>query len=308
MLRPSLAALLVTVATPALSENYALLIGASTYPNLDERFWLTGPANDVQLVRDYLTGAAPVPFAPENVTLLADGVEGAGEPTLQGIREGFARLTETVEAGDFVYLHFSGHGTQAPALDPATEIDGLDEMFLPTDIGPWSDTVGVVENGLVDDEIGQLIGALRAKGATVWAVFDACHSGTVTRAAPSGDDEVRLRKLDPSALGVPFEAIDDATAQSRALPDPRARPPAPLDGGEGDGAFIAFYAAQTNETTPEMRLPRDVLDRRSLGVFTYTIFETLAENPGITYRQLGQEVLRRYTVENRALSTPMFEG
>ena len=84
---------------------------------------------------------------------------------------------------DFVYLHFSGHGSQAPALNDETELDGLDELFLPVDIGPWNDTVGAVENALLDDEIGEMIGAIRAKGATVWAVFDSCHSGTATRAS-----------------------------------------------------------------------------------------------------------------------------
>jgi len=74
------------------------------------------------------------------------------------------------------------------------------------------------------------------------------------------------------------------------------------------GAFIAFYAAQTNETTPEKRLPRGKPGRKSQGVFTYTIFETLAEHSGLTYRQLGQEILRKYAVQNLALSTPMFEG
>ncbi len=296
---------------PALADNYAILIGASTYPNLEERFWLKGPANDVDLIQTYLTEAAPVPFDAGNITVLADGVEGAADPTLQAIRDAFADLAGRVGADDFVYLHFSGHGTQAPALDPDTEIDGLDELFLPVDIGPWSDTVGAVENGLVDDEIGQLIGALRAKGATVWAVFDACHSGTVTRGAPAGSEEVRLRKLSPAALGVPEDAMLDALTRARALPDPRARPDSPaaeaLKDGEG-GAFIAFYAAQTNETTPEKRLPAGVPERRSQGVFTYTLFETLAQNPGLTYRQLGQEILRKYTVGNLALATPMFEG
>ena len=64
---------------------------------------------------------------------------GAEAPTLAAIRGAFAALTAEVQPGDFVYLHFSGHGTQAPALDPATELDGLDELFLPVDIGPWSE-------------------------------------------------------------------------------------------------------------------------------------------------------------------------
>lgn len=300
--------LALNMAGAAWAENHALLIGASTYDNLDERFWLRGPANDVDLVRTYLTTASPVPFEAENVRVLADGVAGSAKPTLAAIRAQFAELTAQVGPGDFVYLHFSGHGTQAPALVPDSEIDGLDEMFLPVDIGPWDDTVGAVENGLVDDEIGQLIGALRARGATVWAVFDSCHSGTATRAAPGGEDGLRMRKLDPTALGVPDDAMADAAATSRALPDPRQRAESPVGPVQGEGGFVAFYAAQTNETTPEKRLPRGKPGRKSQGVFTFTIFETLAENPGLTYRQLGQEILRKYVVGNLALSTPMFEG
>lgn len=309
------AAVAALLPVAAWAENFALVVGASTYSNLEERFWLTGPANDAILVTTFLTTAAPVPFTPENVIMLADGVDASnGDPTLQGIRDAFAALQAKLAPGDFVYLHFSGHGTQAPAIDPDTEIDGLDEMFLPIDIGPWNDTVGSVENGLVDDEIGSLIAGLRNTGATVWAVFDACHSGTVTRGAPTGEEEVKLRKLTPQSLGVPDAAMADAAATaSRALPAaPRERPASPVaDAIAADadaGNFIAFYAAQTNETTPEKRLPRGAPDRKSLGVFTYTLFETIAANPGLTYRQLGQEVLRKYAVQNLALSTPMFEG
>ena len=284
-------------------ENYALLVGVSSYPSLDEQFWLVGPANDVDLVKTYLTTNPHVPFEAGNITVLADGVPGAGMPTLAAIRGGFADLAGRLQPDDFVYLHFSGHGTQAPALDPETEQDGLDELFLPADIGPWQDSIGTVENALVDDEIGQLIASLRATGATVWAVFDSCHSGTVTRAAPSGDDEVRLRKLDPSALGVPSAAMDRIV--SRALPGAAAE--SPVDMGD-TGGFVAFYAAQTNETTPEIRLPQGAEDRRSQGVFTFTLFEALAARPGITYRQLAQDVLRRYAVSNLARSTPLFEG
>ena len=231
-----LSTVLSVFALPAWAENHALLIGASTYPNLKEEFWLKGPANDVALVQTYLTTAAPVPFAPENVVVLADGVAGTSAPTLNAIRTAFADLAGKAQAGDFVYLHFSGHGSQAPAKDPSTELDGLDELFLPVDIGPWNDTVGEVENALVDDEIGQMIDAIRAKGAHVWAVFDSCHSGTATRAAPFGEEEVRVRQLPPDALGLPAEAME---VQTRALPqaDARARPQAPVDVGAAAGSF-----------------------------------------------------------------------
>ena len=294
---------LCLAAAPALArENYALLIGANQYPSLEERWWLKGPANDVQLVAEYLTTEAPVPFAADHVTVLSDGVAGAEAPTLAAIRGAFAELTAEVQPGDFVYLHFSGHGTQAPALDPSTELDGLDELFLPVDIGPWSDQVGEVQNALVDDEIGALIDGLRAKGANVWAVFDSCHSGTATRAVESAEDDVRVRQLPPEALGIDVDAVE----VSRSV-DPRATE-APFDGGAGEGSFVAFFAAQTNEVTPEKNLPKGKPGRKPQGVFTWTLMETLAEYPNATYGQLGQEVLRRYAVKNLAKSTPLFEG
>ena len=291
-------------------EARALLIGASEYVNLDKGAWLNGPRNDVDLVRSYLTANPVLSFAPANIHVLADGLEGAEPATLKAIRDQMAALAAVSGPGDFVYLHFSGHGTQAPALDPASELDGLDELFLPVDIGPWNDTVGTVENGLVDDEIGRMIDAIRATGADVWVVFDSCHSGTATRAAPTGGDDVRERKLLPAALGIPEAAM--ARAEVTVPADPRDRPAAPVEaqapaGGE-PGRLVAFFAAQTNETTPEKNMPRGQPGRRPQGVFTYTLFETMAERPGITYRQLAQEVLRKYAVLNLARSTPLFEG
>jgi hypothetical protein len=303
MWRALLTSALTLGALPALAENHAILIGANQYQNLEERWWLKGPANDVQLVAGYLTTSAPVPFDAANVTVLTDGVDGSTAPTLAAIRTAFADLTARVQPGDFVYLHFSGHGTQAPALDPASELDGLDELFLPVDIGPWSDGVGAVENALVDDEIGTLIDGLRAKGANVWAVFDSCHSGTATRSL-DGADDVRTRQLPPEALGIDPDAVE----VTRSIGDPREGMEAPFDAGDGEGSFVAFFAAQTNEVTPEKNLPKGKPGRKPQGVFTFTLMEVLAEYPGATYAQVGQEVLRRYSVKNLARSTPLFEG
>lgn len=302
-----LATALSALSLPAFArENYAILIGANEYRNLEERWWLKGPANDVALVATYLTTEAPVPFAAENVTVLTDGRDDVAPATLGAIRTAFTDLTAKVQPGDFVYLHFSGHGTQAPAADPASELDGLDELFLPVDIGQWSDTTGHVENALVDDEIGAMIDALRAKGVDVWAVFDSCHSGTATRGVDAGDEEVRTRQLDPAVLGIAPEAMEDVV--TRSIGDPRTPEDAPFDSGDGDGSFVAFFAAQTNEVTPEKNLPKGKPDRKPQGVFTYTLMETLAEYPGATYGQIAQEVLRKYSVKNLARSTPLFEG
>lgn len=295
--------------------NHALIVGVSEYQNLPEELWLKGPKNDAVLVRDFLIANQARPFKPANISVLADGVEGAKLPTLAAIRTALQSLAEIAEPGDFVYLHFSGHGTQAPARDPSTETDGLDELFLPADIGTWDNTVGTVENALVDDELGELIEGIRAKGAHIWAVFDSCHSGTVTRAAQLGDplDLEVSRKLSPGALGISDAAMDAAIPTTRGLPATETGSAvesfADTDGAqESVGSFVAFYAAQTNQTTPEMRLPAGVLPRQPHGLFTFTLLEATAQNPALSYRQLAQEILRNYSVQNRIQPTPLFEG
>ena len=74
--------------------------------------------------------------------------------------------------------------------------------------------------------------------------FDSCHSGTVTRGAPDGDD-LRIRQLPPGALGIP------EIATTRGMENPQTAPEAPFDAGSATGSFVAFFAAQTNEVTPE---------------------------------------------------------
>jgi hypothetical protein len=220
------------------------------------------------------------------------------------------------QPGDFVYLHFSGHGTQAPAADPDTELDGLDELFLPVDIGKWDDKVGQVENALVDDEIGQMIDAMRAKGADVWVVFDSCHSGTATRAVETATTMCGFANWTPRPWACPMSRrcrMWSAEGWARIpAPRPRRRWIRPVDASAADapgmGSFVAFYAAQTNEVTPEKKLPKGEPQRKPQGVFTYTLFETLAEYPAATYGQIAQEVLRKYAVKNLAKATPLFEG
>jgi hypothetical protein len=304
--------------------NRAVLVAVTKYPNVQGAD-LVGPNNDAQLVREFLTTRAPVPFAPENVTLLADDVDGAlASPTRQAIVDALANVAAKSERGDFVYLHFSGHGIQQPAADVKSEPDGLDEVFLPADIGPWVDRSKGIPSAFPDDDIGASIQAIRDKGAFVWIIIDACHSGTATRAL---DGEVTYRKIDPEQLGIPdsafTEAIAEAGGASRSLEPEESRALAlyatqttkDIDDSTETGAesivpggMVAFFAAQTVETTPEMPLPRGSEDAKKLGLFTYTLFSKIAENPAQSYRQLGQSVMQEYAAQNRSRPTPLFEG
>lgn len=298
---------------------HALLIACTAYPNLPPKVSLVGPNHDAALVRDYLTKAAPVPFKPENVTILADDVDGAaGSPTHANILAALKGLAENpdLKRDDFVYIHLSGHGAQQPQFREGNESDGLDEIFLPADTGKWEDREKGVPNALVDDDIGAALDAIRAKGAFVWVIFDCCHSGTATRAAPVGEDMVAERKVEHRDLGIPDAEMASAEAASatRGVGAEQERTTAfsltaPSAGQSiAKGGLVAFYAAQTIETTPEMPLPKGAEDAVKYGLFTYTIFSKLAENPNITYRQLGHAVLQQYAADSRQRPTPLFEG
>lgn len=305
--------------------NHAVLVAVTAYPNLPPRASLVGPNHDAVLVRDYLTTAAPVKFEPANVAVLADGVEGAAaSPTREQILATLRTLAEKAERDDFVYLHFSGHGAQQPETKAGSETDGLDEIFLPADTDKWADQTKGVPNALQDDEIGAALDAIRDKGAFVWVIFDACHSGSATRAAPIGEDEMTERKLDFETLGIPAEAMAAAEDASDAVSGTRG-----VGAGEQEeerqaaftlgvtptgaeptakGGMVAFFAAQTIETTPEMPLPKGVEGAPKYGLFTFTLFSKLAENPNMTYRQLGHAVLQQYSADARQRPTPLFEG
>ncbi|MFZ1679880.1 MAG: caspase family protein, partial [Rhizobiaceae bacterium] len=294
----------VAAATPAAAERYAVLVGVTKYPNLAPKNWLVGPANDAALMRDFLVGEAG--FDRGNITVLADDAPDAqGSPTHDAIRTTLKAVAEKAGKDDFVYLHFGGHGFQQPALDPASETDGKDEIFLPADVKLPGDDKRL-PNAYIDDEVKADLDAIRATGAFVWVVFDACHSSTATRAAFGGDEAER--KIDWEDLGV--EAPKYAEEGSRAIGGRENALSAEETSAEGagKGGLVAFYAAQTVETTPEMPLPPGVEGAPRQGLFSYTIARELAANPNVTYRQLGEAVLQAYSGLNRTKPTPMFEG
>jgi hypothetical protein len=311
--------------------NHAVLVAVTKYPNVKGAD-LVGPNNDAELVHDYLINNAPVKFLPENVAVLADDIAIAtGAPTRQSIVDTLEAVSKKTKRGDLVYIQLSGHGIQQPAADVKDEVDGLDEAFLPADIENWVDRTKGIPNALADNDIGKALDGIRATGAFVWIVMDCCHSGTATRAAGLGEDDVIERKLDPALLGIPAAAFAEAAAEAaansqgaRALGDVGVKTrglaaaaqtdPAGMQadptGAESmvPGGMVAFFAAQTVETTPEMLLPRGDAEARKYGLFTHTIFEQVAQNPNMSYRQLGQSVMQAYSAANRTRPTPLFEG
>lgn len=312
--------------TPQAAPKYALLIGCTAYQHCKGCPELTGPHNDIPLLARVLTERFGYDEA--HITRLVGWPdEPEKRPTYQNIVAGFERLIKEAKPGTQVVILMCGHGTQVPIpesqtdpLDPKNpEPDGLDEVFLPADVKSWSQE-GLV-NAIRDDQIGNWLDQLKAKGAAVWILFDCCHSGTMTRGAATPEET--YRGTSPESVGIPPAVLQSAQKRAASASQKSAtkveRATADLsDASHGakseTGSVTAFFAAQAYEEAPELYRPAGAPRKpeNTYGLMTYVVAQTLLQQEGKrspTYRELSHALVTRYRAERGSRGpTPMFDG
>lgn len=282
------------VATPAVCETRALLVGVSQYDESIGLADLRGPANDVTLLRDVLLARGVA-----TVMVLADGVSGSPRPTHAAILSGLADLARNSQHGDLAIVTLSGHGTRQADTN-GDETDGLDEVFLPADVTRADPGARGIPNALIDDEIGAAVLAIRQTGADVWLVMDSCHSGSGLR---GGEAEVAARWVDPAVLGI-SAAVERSEGSGLVDGPVTAEPP---------GQVVAFYAARSSEVAREVNLtPDQPGDAGWYGLFTSRLAARLQTESALSYRQLFQAVLADMSDASvpggARMQTPSWEG
>ena len=322
LMRRLLAVLCMAAVLPAAwAERYALLVGVGEVVVLPPRLWLHGPDNDVALMRQALLARG---LSPQHITVLARGVPGAAAlPTYAAITGAMAVLRDQVRPGDSVVLHLAGHGAQVPQAEsgggagtPWPEPDGLDEVFLATDVGRWDDRVARLPRALRDDEIGDWIDALVDRGATVWAVFDTCHAAGMAR----GSGSTRWRNVAAAELGVPAGAVSSAqpgvaTAATGSELGRRSGRRSSVAASSAAGAAprldgrVLAYAARAHEATGEEWLPRGggLARARMHGVFSHAVAQALAEGAD-SAAALRVFLRQRYARDGRVAPVPQVVG
>ena len=163
----------------AQTQKRALLIGISDYPDKLEKGAAWGKLHgreDAQLLAQTLAKQA------FDTTILSDK-----NATKQGIVEALKRLAGQAQAGDQIFILFSGHGQQISDDNGLPdEPDGYDECLIPYDC-PYYDSTKTYTGDLHlrDDELYQALLPIRQKVGSQGQVFvalDACHSGSANRA------------------------------------------------------------------------------------------------------------------------------
>lgn len=152
--------------------KHALLIGIGDY-SMSGLTSLQGPANDLPLIKSVLLDKFQ--FQEKNITMLIDD-----KATHTGLQRAFSRLARQLKPGDFVYIHYCGHGSQVPDKD-GDEYPGLyDQTWVP--YGSRSFRMeGKDRCDITDDELYLWLMPIFNKTGHVVFVSDSCHSGSVTR-------------------------------------------------------------------------------------------------------------------------------
>lgn len=173
---------------PARANRHALIIGISRYADPS-----TPPLPGARIDKESATQMAHAMQVPQsNISYLHDE-----QATGDNIRKALRELTDRVEEGDRVFIHYSGHGTRYN--DPAS--GGCVEALLAYDEGKR----GTITNR----EMADLLGSITRKTDKLFVMYDACHSGGLVQSA----SVVRTRGLvnanDEGILRPKFSAISE---------------------------------------------------------------------------------------------------
>lgn len=296
---------------PAIPTLYALLIGIDGYsqvPLSDGTYYphLRGCVRDINHVEQMLRTRLSLPD--ERITKLisiyplADN-NGQILPTYENLVKAFKDITKKAQAGDQIYIHYSGHGGRSATMFKELKGErGLDESIVPCDIG---------ENGacyLRDIEMAYLLKAMSDKGLLVTLVLDSCHSGGATRGKgggfPRGITSIDMRKPPEESSVAPKAELVEAFRQ---LPVTATRSVSINTNGWGlptPENCVIIAACRANELANEYAF--DGKERN--GALTYWMLDSLRQfGEGYSYKMLYDRVVAK--VHSKFVDqTPQIEG
>ncbi|KAK3268887.1 hypothetical protein CYMTET_22635 [Cymbomonas tetramitiformis] len=236
-------------------KKKAVLIGINYTQTPEAR--LKGCVNDAKCMKYLLT--TKFSFLESNIVLLTDETKDQDPsllPTKQNILAAMRWLVADGQAGDSLFFHFSGHGSQQRDTS-GDEADGYDETLVPCDYD--------MSGQIVDDKINDLLIAPLPAGVRLHAVIDACHSGT--------------------AMDLQFTCRMDqggATWEDERCKGGRHSRHQSFSSTQG-GDAVLFSGCQDNQTSADTNA---MSGNVSTGAMTYCFIEAIEKTPSHTYSSL----------------------
>ncbi|MCJ1423303.1 hypothetical protein MMC29_001185 [Sticta canariensis] len=186
--------------------HHAILIGIDAYTVRP----LTSCVHDVQEIKKHLESVLlnsvhiQMLTAPNSTILESDTLaEGSVLwPTHDNVISAFKKTYSLAKAGDFLYIHYSGHGTRAES--------GLDRQFSNRFTGDLALVLLEKEEEYLRGWIlANWLKAMVDKGLVVTLVLDCCFSATVVRDKHEKNDDDD-RDDDPTIRSLPYDAEIDS--------------------------------------------------------------------------------------------------
>jgi hypothetical protein len=276
--------------SPTGGKRRALLIGISKYDrgNANTDWWDLSSDRDVDQLSEIL---AEPKFAFDEIKILKTPAETTHKYIVDTFRNW---LIAPTKPGDIVFVHYSGHGSQAPDTNTpdnpivGDEFSGLDETLVPSDYVSMQDP----SKDIRDDEIGILLGELNANHpAQVFLSFDTCHAGSITRGR--GRFIARGRQWtgpQPTSVDGPkrFKTAGGFLTRDQAT-------------GKG---YVVLEASRDDQLAHQF--PDE--NGNQMGLLTYALIEALnAAGPSTTYRDVFNAVSQTVTSQP-ADQDPQMEG
>lgn len=173
---------------PSRINRHALIIGISRYADP-----ATPSLPGARIDKESATQMAQAMQVPaSNIKYLQDD-----QATGNSIRAALQELTDKVQDGDRVFIHYSGHGTRYK--DPAA--GGCVEALLAYDGG----STGMITNR----EMAGMLKTITNKTDKLFVMYDACHSGGLVAAASSVRTRGILNANDEGLLRPKFSSITE---------------------------------------------------------------------------------------------------
>lgn len=276
----------------------ALLVGIDRYlpddrahksspdPASSRRRWkdLRGAVNDVRALREVLVHRFG--FRPNDVIVLENH-----DATRQAILAAFQRhLIEPARSGDHSLFYYAGHGSRI-RNSRSRELDGKDETIVPADANTAAGERKVVD--IRDKEWDRLFTQVLDKGAWLTALFDSCHSGSISRGAA------------PVTAATRFLDEDERDVATLLDPDQPAHPSG-QDPETREGALIISAAQEDQQAKETLQVAGTA--RQWHGAFSLALVQSLNElPPQAAADRLFDRVTARLAAEGH-LQEPVLAG
>jgi hypothetical protein len=184
--------------------HYAILIGINDYPDKP----LKSCVCDVQDTKTYLESVLHDSVEVQMITTSQTDLTSPDAvkdrvlwPTYDNVISAFKMVTSLARAGDFVYIHYAGHGTRKPPSGEFTNKSTGDLALVLL-------TKEKRETCLWGFELASLLNAMVSNGLVITLVLDCCFSASA------------YRRDDPSVRFLPYNAEMDLEYS----PDPERSP------------------------------------------------------------------------------------